>query len=224
MNVKEMNEQQRPREKALRYGIRSLSDQEVIALILSSGTKKNSVMDIAQAVIDKTDGLSQWFACTPETFMEIEGIREVKALQMMAGIDLARRAMKAKAQNRVPFDLRDVIRWFQMEYGQTSQEHFAAVFVDCHHRIICHKTLFIGSLNRSLVSVRDICREALTRETAGIIFVHNHPSGECAPSAADIQTTRELVKAAKAMGVEVIDHIIVGADSSLSLRQEGYIR
>lgn len=220
----EMKEQQRPREKALRYGIRSLSDQEVIALILSSGNKKHSVMDIAQSVLDKTQGLTQWFACTPETFMEIQGIREVKALQMMAGIDLARRAMKARAQERVPFDLGDVIEWFQLEYGPSSQEHFAAIFVDSHQRIICHKTLFIGSLDRSLVSVRDICREALSRETAGIIFIHNHPSGDCTPSAADLSVTRELVKAAKAMGVAILDHLIVGCDNYTSFRQEGLIR
>lgn len=223
MRVKEIREEQRPREKALRFGVRSLTDQELVALILSSGTRQTPVMELAQMVCDHTDGLSSWFSCTPETFMEIPGIREVKALQLCACSDLARRAMKARALKSDPCSIEEIVEWFKLEYGQTGQEHFVAVFLDSKGRILCHQTLSIGVIDRAFVSARDLLREALLRHSTHVIVIHNHPSGDTTPSMEDVRATRNLIAAGTQMGVTVLDHLIIGQDSWCSLRQKGLL-
>lgn len=223
MRLQEICAEQRPREKALQQGIRSLTDIELLALILGSGTRNRPVMDLAADVLKATSNLSKWPGCSPAAFMKISGIREAKALHLAASVDLARRILKASVFSRHPFDLNEVLEWCQLEFGFSRQEQFAAVFLDTRGFVIASRVLTAGTQTESLVSIRDAFRAALEEDAASVIFVHNHPSGDVSPSKQDLETTRALQEAGKTMGISVVDHLIVGKGSWLSMHHEGYM-
>lgn len=224
MRVQELCVEQRPREKALQQGIESLSDMELLALILGSGTRKKPVMDLAADLLKATDNLADWMSFSPTAFMRIDGIREVKALHLVACTDLARRILKARAFRRHSFDLEEVLEWCQMEFGLQPQERFAAVFLDSRGQIISSRILTIGTQNQSLVSVRDAFRIALEQNAVSVLFVHNHPSGDVTPSREDVKTTEALDEAGRMMDIRVLDHLIVGGTEWFSMRQAGYLQ
>ncbi len=216
-----MMQEQRPREKALRLGIESLSDTELLCLIISSGTKNRPVDVIAEDLLKKTNNLSTLPNIPIQSLMEIEGIREVKALQIAGSIELCKRAMKAKTYQQTIQHPKDVLNWFEIEYGILPQEHFICVYLDTKGKIITHKVIFIGSLNESLIHPREIFKEAFLNNAYSILFVHNHPSNDTTPSRSDIASTHQLMEVAKTMGIYVMDHIIVGKDNWYSFKQNG---
>lgn len=219
MRVKEMNQEQRPREKALRYGIESLSDTELLALILGSGTRTTPVMELAAILVKKTNNLADLIQWTPEQFMEVHGIREVKALQIIAGIQLTRRSLRAAAYSQTFCSGPEVIEWLQTEYGALPREAFVVLFLDSRGHLLSHQQMFTGTQNQTLVSPRDIFREACLRHASSIIVVHNHPGGSDMPSPEDIEVTRRLQEAGETMGVSLADHLIVTRTSWFSMRE-----
>lgn len=130
MKVKEMEVEQRPREKALRYGLESLSDLELVALILQSGNKNRSVFEIASDVLKESEGLSKLMSMHANTLMQIQGIREVKALQLLASVELSKRVIRSKVYHTSIMRPEDVIEWFEFEYGSLPQECFIALYLD----------------------------------------------------------------------------------------------
>ena len=221
MKIKEMKEELRPREKALRNGIHSLSDLDLLALLISSGTKNHTVFEIAQDMLTKSDGLNRLFDMHINEFMQIKGIREAKALQIVGSIELCKRALQTKAYQTTITCPDDVTRWFELEYGTLQQEHFVVVYLNTKGKIITHRVLFIGSLNESIVHPRDIFREAFLQNAHSVLFVHNHPSNDVTPSMEDRVCTEQLVAISKVMGIQVLDHIIVGKNCWYSFKQEG---
>lgn len=224
MRVQEICLEQRPREKALQQGIRSLSDAELLALILGSGTRTCPVMDLAADVLKATSSLTDWDSFTPASFMKIPGIREAKALHLVASVDLARRIRRAKAFRSRPFDFNEVLEWCQLEFGMSPLEQFAAVFLDARGRILSSRVLSVGTQTESLVSIKGAFRAALQEDAAQVMFIHNHPSGDVTPSLDDIETTRALEEAGTTMGIHVVDHLIVGGSSWLSMKHAGYMK
>ncbi len=223
MRIKEMNEQSRPREKALRFGISALSDTELVALILQSGTRNRSVFDIAQDVLNKTEGLYRMMDLSIIDLMKIPGIHKVKALQLQASMELSRRILQAKAyQTRIQRP-EDLAEWFMMTFGPRKQEHFIAVYLDTKGKILSHRILYIGTLNESCVHPRDIFKEAYLENAQSVILVHNHPSGDVMPSQQDIVCTNQIRNVAKMMGIQLLDHIIVSRNSYYSLKQGQYL-
>lgn len=214
-----MLEEQRPREKALRMGVESLSDMELLCLIISSGTKNKPVDQIAQDVLKKTDNLARLTDVPIKDLMKIEGIREVKALQIASSIELCKRALKAKAYSYSIHHPEDAVNWFEMEYGTQNQENFVCLFLDTKGMIITHKVLFKGSLNESLVHPREIFKEAFLQNAYALLFVHNHPSNDVNPSQSDRKSTHRLVEVSKTMGIPIMDHIIVGRNRWYSFKQ-----
>lgn len=223
MKVKEMKLEQRPREKALRFGLKSLSDQELLAVILQSGNKKHNVLEIADDVLQMTEGLVKLFDLHPNALMEISGVREVKALQLLAGIELCRRALQAKAYQVAIHSPDDLVQWFQVEYGYSKQEHFIAVYLDTKGKIISHHVLFIGTLNESCVHPRNIFKEAFLENACSVMVLHNHPSGDVSPSKEDVSFTKKMEEIAKMMNVQFLDHLIIGKDDWFSFRQNQYL-
>lgn len=223
MKVKEMSIDQRPREKALRYGLKSLSDLELVAMILQSGHKNRSVFDIASDVLKESEGLSNLMNMHVNTLMRIKGIREVKALQLLASIELSRRILKARVYQASICNPKDVIDWFELEFGFEKQENFVAVYLDTKGHVISHCVLFIGTLNESCVHPREIFKEAFVQSAHSILIAHNHPSGDASPSEADIHVTEQMVLIAKMMGVNLLDHIIIGKDAYYSFREHEYL-
>lgn len=223
MKVKEMEVEQRPREKALRYGLESLSDLELVALILQSGNKNRSVFEIASDVLKESEGLSKLMKMHVNTLMQIQGIREVKALQLLASVELSKRVIKSKVYHAPILKPEDVIEWFKFEYGTMSQECFIALYLDTKSKLISHRVLFKGTLNESVVHPREVFKEAFLQNANSVLIAHNHPSGDCTPSKADFEVTYKMVHVAMTMGVCLVDHIIVCKNQYYSFKEHKYL-
>ena len=218
-----MEVEQRPREKALRYGLESLSDLELVALILQSGNKNRSVFEIASDVLKESEGLSKLMQMHVNTLMQIQGIREVKALQLLASVELSKRVVKSKVYHASIMKPEDVIEWFEFEYGVLSQECFIALYLDTKSKLISHRVLFKGTLNESVVHPREVFKEAFLQNANSVLIAHNHPSGDCTPSKADFEVTYKMVRVAMTMGVQLVDHIIVGQNQYYSFKEHKYL-
>ena len=205
MKVKEMEVEQRPREKALRYGLESLSDLELVALILQSGNKNRSVFEIASDVLKESEGLSKL------------------ALQLLASVELSKRVIRSKVYHASIMRPEDVIEWFEFEYGSMPQECFIALYLDTKSKLISHRVLFKGTLNESVVHPREVFKEAFLQNANSVLLAHNHPSGDCTPSKADFEVTYKMVHVAMTMGVNLIDHIIVGQNQYYSFKEHKYL-
>lgn len=218
-----MEVEQRPREKALRYGLESLSDLELVALILQSGNKNRSVFEIASDVLKESEGLSKLMSTHVNTLMQIQGIREVKALQLLASVELSKRVIRSKVYHASIMRPEDVIEWFEFEYGSLPQECFIALYLDTKSKLISHRVLFKGTLNESVVHPREVFKEAFLQNANSVLIAHNHPSGDCTPSKADFEVTYKMVHVAMTMGVNLIDHIIVGQNQYYSFKEHKYL-
>ena len=218
-----MEVEQRPREKALRYGLESLSDLELVALILQSGNKNRSVFEIASDVLKESEGLSKLMQMHVNTLMQIQGIREVKALQLLASVELSKRVIKSKVYHASILKPEDVIEWFEFEYGVLQQECFIALYLDTKSKLIAHRVLFKGTLNESTVHPREVFKEAFLQNANSVLIAHNHPSGDCTPSQADFEVTYKMVHVAITMGVHLVDHIIVGQNQYYSFKEHEYL-
>ena len=218
-----MEVEQRPREKALRYGLESLSDLELVALILQSGNKNRSVFEIASDVLKESEALSKLMSMHVNTLMQIQGIREVKALQLLASVELSKRVIRSKVYHASIMRPEDVIEWFEFEYGSLPQECFIALYLDTKSKLISHRVLFKGTLNESVVHPREVFKEAFLQNANSVLIAHNHPSGDCTPSKADFEVTYKMVHVAMTMGVNLIDHIIVGQNQYYSFKEHKYL-
>lgn len=223
MKVREMSPDERPREKAMRDGLASLSNRELIALLLQSGTRSKSVLELADEVLSMCGSLSALMYMDPNDLMEISGIKEVRAIQLFAGIELCRRIDRSALDKSAVTSPDDLVRWLRLRYGYEQQEHFIVVYLSQQNVILHHQVLFIGTLNASMVHPREIFKEAMRHSASSIICAHNHPGGNVEPSLADQQVTRQIVACGKLVGIPLLDHIIVGPDAWYSFRQSGFI-
>ncbi|MCF0107049.1 MAG: DNA repair protein RadC [Holdemanella sp.] len=223
MRVKELAENERPIQKALRFGFSSLNNVELIAIIVQTGVKNKPVFEIAREVLDKSCDLARLFEMDVKDLMEISGIREVKAIQLLAGVELSKRAMQANVYKQPIRNPEDIVEWFKLEYGNRKQEHFISVYLDSKLQIIKHSVIFIGTMNEALVDPKLIIKEAILCNAFSIICVHNHPTGNVKPSDDDFDVTERLEQACKAMGIILFDHIIVGKSDAYSFKMHGYL-
>ncbi len=220
MKIKEFRPEDRPREKALHFGLSSLSDQELICLLVGSGTRTKNALQVAQDVLDASDNLHKLAKMTIGELTAIAGIGKMRALLIQAALELAARCHRANvfAKPVTLTNTDEVIEWFKAEYGDEKQEHFAALYLDTKGQILRHSLLSLGTLNRSLIHPRDVFRQAFESNAASVIFVHNHPSNDPSPSAEDLAVTRVLNEAAKIFQITVLDHVIVTCDAAYSFR------
>ena len=218
--IKEMPLLMRPREKAQAYGLTHLSDQELLALLIRTGTKQKSAIQVAQQVLLKTKGIHGLANVSKEDLMTIPGIKEAKSLEIMAVVEIARRMMREENhQNMQISEPEALMSWLNYEIGFKEQEHFMAVYLNHQLEIVHHQILFKGTLDRSLIHPRDVFREAVRHNAAALMLVHNHPGKTLTPSQADIDTTSLLVENAKLLGLTILDHIIVSYGKYCSLRR-----
>ena len=214
----------RPRERLIKQGPQSLSNQELIAILLRTGTKRESVLSLANRVLIYFEKLHELKHATLEEIMSIKGIGQAKAVQLLAAIELGRRLSQKQEESR--FTIRspkDAASFLVPEMASLQQEHFVALYLNVKNQVIHKQTIFIGSLNSSIVHPREIFKEAVKRSAASIICAHNHPSGNAAPSPEDIEVTKRLQEAGFIIGIELIDHIIIGDHQYYSLKEQGYI-
>ena len=209
-----------PREKALTVGINSLTNEELLALIIKSGYKDNSVFVLANALIDKANGFENLLSLNYEELVEIKGIKEAKALEIMAILEIAKRLSNIKAVSEQSINNpSNLLDWLKLNIGFSNQEEFLVVFLNAGGKVIKSEILFKGSRNSSVVGIDEVIRKALLLKSSGIVVCHNHPSGRVEPSKPDIELTENLKKACEMLGIKLFDHIIVSKEGYYSFKQ-----
>ena len=222
--IRDFPQDERPRERLLNEGADKLSNQELLAILLRTGTKKESVLELSQKLLKHFEGLRMLKDASVEEITTISGIGTAKAVQILSALELGRR------MNRLTYDDRFVIRspqdganYVMEEMRFLSQEHFVCLYLNTKNQVLHKQTVFIGSLNASIVHPREVFKEALKRSAASLICIHNHPSGDPSPSREDIEVTKRLTECGKMLGIELLDHLIIGEQKYVSLKEKGYI-
>ncbi|GEL04995.1 RadC family protein [Rummeliibacillus stabekisii] len=224
MMIRDVHVDDRPRERLKRQGAESLSNQELIAILLRTGTKKESVLHLSNRILTHFEKLHELKNATIEEITAIKGIGEAKAIQLLASIELGKRLHKQRTDERYTIrSPKDAANYLMPDMTSLLQENFVTLFLNVKNQIIHQQTIFIGSLNASIVHPREVFREAVKRSAASIICAHNHPSGNPAPSPEDIDVTKRLQEAGLIMGIELLDHVIIGDHQFISLKEKGYM-
>ncbi|MFX3615933.1 MAG: DNA repair protein RadC [Sporolactobacillus sp.] len=222
--MRDVPDSDRPRERMVREGAAALSNTELLAIILRSGLKNESVLQLSERLISHFGGLEMLGEASIEEFEQVRGIGEAKAAQLVASVELGKRMARPSPSARYTIrSPEDGANYVMEEMRLLKQEHFVALFLNTKNQVIHKTTLFVGSLNSSIVHPREVFKEAVKRSAASIICFHNHPSGDPSPSREDGEVTRRLVSCGKMLGVEVLDHIIIGDRKFISLKQKGMI-
>lgn len=221
MKITEMAVENRPRERLIQAGPAVLSTAELFAIILKSGTKKENVLELGNKLLSKY-GLEQLPSCSLQELMHEYGIGKAKACQIVAVFELYRRIShtSGKKEPIAIFQAKDIAEIYQPKLQQLAQEHFIAVYLDTKHKIIADQTITVGILNASLIHPREVFYGAIKHLAHSVIVLHNHPSGDAAPSEEDIKVTKALEKTGEIMGLKLVDHIIIGRDSWWSWREQ----
>ncbi|WP_129727880.1 MULTISPECIES: RadC family protein [Bacillaceae] len=222
--IRDVVKDDQPRERLLIEGVSSLSNTELLAVLLRTGTKEESVLALAGRILHHFDGLRMLKDATVEELTNINGIGIAKAAQLIAAFELGRRMVRIEYKER--YSIRspeDCANYMMEEMRFLQQEHFVCLYLNTKNQVMHRQTVFIGSLNASIVHPREVFREAFRRSAASIICLHNHPSGDPAPSREDIEVTKRLAECGKIMGVDLLDHIIIGEHRFVSLKEKGYI-
>lgn len=224
MMIRDVHLADRPRERLIREGAGSLSNQELMAILLRTGTRSESVLVLANRVLSTVDRLQDLIGMTVEEMTEIKGIGEAKAVHILAAAELGKRLYRTSPQDRYKIrSPEDAANYLMTDMSSLNQEHFVVLFLNVKNEVLHKQTIFIGSLNSSIVHPREVFREAFKRSAASMIISHNHPSGDTTPSREDIEVTKRLMEAGSIMGIDVLDHIIIGDQKFISLKDKGYI-
>jgi DNA repair protein RadC len=222
--IKDVPKEDRPRERLLNLGASHLSNQELLAILLGSGTREESVMALSNRLLMHFEGLKLLKDATIEELTAIKGIGSAKGVLILSALELGKRLSQYKPNERyVIRSPEDGADYVMEELRNLNQEHFVVLFLNTKNQIIHRQTIFIGSLNASIVHPREVFREAVKRSAASIIVAHNHPSGDPTPSQEDIHVTKRLAESGKIIGIELLDHLVIGDRKFVSLKEKGYL-
>jgi DNA repair protein RadC len=218
--IKEIPEDERPRERLVAMGSGALSDAELIAVLLRMGHEGTSALKLAAVLLREHGGLWGLVGAQPAT-LKRRGLGNAKAAALLAAVEIGRRLAREQLPARHPLTRpAEVARYLVLQYQQRDQEVMGALFLDVRHRLIGDKEIFRGTLHRAAVEPREILKECLLRGAAGAVLFHTHPSGDPTPSAEDMLFTRRMAEAAAVVGVELVDHLVLGATGRwVSLRE-----
>lgn len=199
-----------PREKALAFGINSLSNVELIALILKTGYLNKDVFELAEELIDVADGFENILSLSYEELISIKGIKEAKGLEIMAILEMSKRLSKIQLLSKeMDVDFNSIINYLRFEHGFSNREEFVVLYLNARSKIIKVDVEFIGNKNTTIIGIDDILRKALLLKARSIIIAHNHPGKSITPSDADIKLTNALSQSAAMMGIPLLDHLII---------------
>lgn len=221
--MKELYEGERPYEKCLACGARALSDKELLAVLLRTGTVGETACELAGRILSLPgyQGLTGFGRIPLERLLRLKGVGKVKAVQLKCAAELASRMAKATAGERLCFATPATIAdYFMEELRYEEQEQLVVLFLDTRNRLLKEKLMFKGTVNASLVSPREIFLEALEVHAVYVVLVHNHPSGDPTPSREDIQITERICHAGELLGIRLLDHVIIGDCRYSSLREQ----
>ena len=211
---------ERPMEKLLQFGVDTLSNEELLAIILRTGNKDSNVVELSYRIIHSVGGLNGLFKASAKELMEVKGVKEAKATQILAMCELYKRFKVSELAQVKISKPSDVAKLVLDELRMLRQEVLILINLDTKNKVISKKEIFKGGLNSSLVHPREIFREAVKDSAASIIICHNHPSGDPTPSRDDINITTRLKECGKMMGIELLDHLIIGDNRFISLKEK----
>lgn len=215
--IKQLPKTKQPRERLLNMGAENLTSQELLAILLSSGTKRKNVLSVAKGLL-KQFPLSTLHSISLSELSKVSGVGKVKAGKIAAAIELGKRAGNSKGLHQV-LTPKDVIAEVK-EIATKSQEYLIALYLNARHELQLKQTISVGTLNQAIIEPRDIFFYALTLPSSFIILVHNHPSNNSTPSQGDIAFTKRIIDASNLLGIKMIDHIIVTKDNYASFKEE----
>lgn len=221
--IKELPEQERPRERLAQQGADRLSNAELLALILGSGNQGESAIHMAERLLATFGDLRGLLSCTVSELQTISGIGPARASQLVAIVELSARLAAARQQQTVIRQPGDVQALLMPRLQHKTQEEFVLLVLDTKNKVLAVEDVFRGSLNASIVHPREVFKKAISRSAAAIIVAHNHPSGDPTPSREDIEVTRRLVEAGKIIGIEVLDHVVFGDGKTVSMKEKGLV-
>jgi DNA repair protein RadC len=220
-SVKEWPEDERPRERLILQGASTLSDAHLLAIIIRNGRAGRTAVDLGRGLLERFGSLSGIEQAGIRELCEIDGIGPAKAAEIKAAIELGRRHQKPGLAGASFCSSGDVVSYYRPRMQDMKKEMFRCALLDAKNKIIRDEVVSIGSLTASIVHPRDAFKPAIRESAAAVIFIHNHPSGDVKPSREDILLTRRLVQAGDVLGVQVLDHIIIGCDGHFSFRDNG---
>ncbi|MCD8248404.1 MAG: DNA repair protein RadC [Lachnospiraceae bacterium] len=223
----ELPEEDRPYERCMRYGVQSLSNRDLLAVILRTGAKGRSVLELAGDIlrlVPEREGFTGIRRLSLEELSQVRGIGTVKAVQLKCLLEIARRMAREEAGGGTCFrTASEVADYYMEDLRHEEQETLLLLMLNQKGRLLREKYLFRGTVNASMLSAREIYIEALSARAVQIILLHNHPSGDATPSAEDISATKHIAEAGKCLGIPLSDHIIIGEHTYVSLREEQYL-
>ena len=222
--IKELPINERPRERFIKYGPSSLQTFELIAIILRTGSKDESVLELAKRVTYKYNTLKELSKASIKDLKTIKGIGNSKAIELLSAFEIGKRVNNESfmTQNKL-HSPESIYLYLKSDLEMKTQEHFIALYLNTKGELLKKETLFIGSLNSSLIHPREIFKHAVLNSAAAIIICHNHPSGDPTPSKQDLEITKLIHKNSLMMDIELLDHIIIGKDRYYSFKEKGQI-
>ena len=221
--IKEMPLKERPRERFLTYGRDALSTHELIAIILRTGTKERSVLDVAQSLFYKYDSIRALNQASIDDLVRVKGMGQAKAIQLLAALELGKRLHQERYAQHVRLTTPQAVYAFlKTDLEMLTQEMFYALYLNTKGKLIKKQLLFMGSLSSAIVHPREVFKHAVSVSAASIIIVHNHPSGDPTPSPSDIDITDTMVETGRVMAIDVMDHIVIGQGKYYSFREHGH--
>jgi DNA repair protein RadC len=222
MNLKSLPMDERPREKLTKSGTKSLTNSELLAIILGSGTKNENVISLSNKIL-KNYNLKSISRASVSRLAKEHGIGIAKACQICACFELGRRVSSFSEETLEVKNAKDLVKMFSSEMNSLKQEQVKAIYLNSKNKIIKIETVFIGSFNESIINQREIFKIALEENASSIILIHNHPSGDPNPSMADIEATQEMLKSAEILKIPLIDNIIIGDKKYFSFKEKNLI-
>ena len=223
MKINELADHQKPRERMLSQGARYLSHAELLAILINTGRKGSSSLDIANELLKSVGNLKELKALSINDLNKIKGVGLYKALILKAAFELGERIHSGSVDDKIQITSpKDVADFMMGQMEHLKQEKFIVLFLNSKNIVIKKKTIFIGTLNASIVHPREIFSEAIKCASNAIIVLHNHPSGDTTPSNEDIKTTETLRESGQLLGIDLLDHVIIGDHEYLSMVEEGY--
>jgi DNA repair protein RadC len=214
----------RPREKLGRVGASALGDNELLAIVIGSGTTGASALDLADIVLAAAGGLHGLLRYGRDDLLRVRGLGAARAAQVLAAMEIGRRVLSRRPADRLQIrSPRDAACFLMPEYSARPVEQFGVVLLDTRHRVLRASVLAVGSLDGTSIQPREVFRHAVVASAAALVLFHNHPSGDPQPSREDVDLTRRMVAAGLLMGVTVIDHVVLGDGRYCSLKEAGYL-
>jgi DNA repair protein RadC len=220
--MRELPEEERPRERLFRFGVKNLTNSELLAILIGSGTKDSSAIILANKLLSlNEEGISYLSQCDTTEFSRIKGIGNAKACLLVAAMELGKRISVRPKEKRINVGSpKEVSKLFMEEMRYYKKEYFKVLLLNTKNELIMTEEVSVGTLNTAIVHPREVFNKAIQKSASSLILIHNHPSGNPTPSREDIDLTNRLVESGKIIGIEVLDHIIIGDGEYLSFKEK----